>query len=64
MLYNGIGFNLEWAKAHTQAEFVEQHIDAFKHTDHPISKMNKADREKWLKQAYNSLVGLVNKGKP
>lgn len=56
MIYDGIGFNQEWAATVSEAEFVAQHKDAFTDTDHPLAKMKAEDRVAYLKKAYKVLV--------
>lgn len=56
MIYDGIGFNEKWAASVSEAEFVQQHKDAFADVDHPISAMKSEDRVAYLKKAYKVLV--------
>lgn len=57
MLYDGIGFNLKWMKEHSEDEFVQQHINAFDNSDHPIKKKTPEERESYLRTAYQFYNG-------
>jgi hypothetical protein len=52
MNFEGIDFNEQWVAAHTEKQFVEQHLTAFNETDHPIKGMADGDKRKFLKEAY------------
>lgn len=53
---------MEWLKGKTEAQFTEQFVDAFSEADHPLAKMPKPERIKWLKDAFVALSGLVKRG--
>lgn len=63
MVYKSVSFNLDWMKGKTETEFVAQFIDAFSQCDHPIALMNKAERTRWLKDAFLALNKVVVNGK-
>lgn len=52
MKVDGIDFNEQWLIGVTEKQFIDQHINAFDETDHPIAKMNATDKKKFLKHAY------------
>jgi len=63
MVYKNISFNLGWVKGKTENEFIAQFIDAFSECDHPIASMTKAERTRWLKEAFIVLNKVVVNGK-
>lgn len=62
MVYKSISFNLDWVKGKTEAEFIAQFLDAFNTCDHPIARLSKAERTKWLKDAFIVLNKVVVNG--
>lgn len=52
MVIDGIDFNEQWAASATEKQFIEQHINAFDDSDHPIAKMTVQKKKEFLKQAF------------
>ena len=59
MVYQGIAFNLSWVAKVGRDRFVDQHVDAFLNTDHPVKKMSRRERIKFFQEAYRVLMSLI-----
>lgn len=52
MVIDSIDFNQQWAAGVTEKQFIDQYINAFDDSDHPIAKMTVTKKKEFLKQAF------------